>query len=238
MVPEIHGRDITVYSAVFGNYDRVRDPEVINHDCRYVLYTDKLQKTPGIWEQQTIRLEGLEEFRLNRWCKTHSHLLFPKAKWTIYVDGQLQLTVDPVQLVRECLQWSPESQLFLFRHHERQCLYDEAEAILRIRKDRRPIVQAQIARYAAKGFPKNWGLFLGGFLIRRQPCAAFNKLWWDEIRTGSHRDQISLPYVLRQFPLSSSFCPLPALWWTNYVTRHQHEPTAMRRAFKQRARGI
>lgn len=43
------------------------------------------------------------------------------------------------------------------------------------------------------GFPKNYGLFEAGFIIRRnnKKVNQFNDFWWNEVKKNSGRDQLS-----------------------------------------------
>lgn len=208
---------IVVYTVVIGGYDRILTPLIVNPDVRYVAVTDG--PAPSPWEiMRPPHLTGNRKRDSRRW-KLLAHELFPTADWTIYVDGQLQLAVDPLMLLAECDAWG-EGDLFLFRHHERDCLYDEARAVLNVRKDTRQRVEPHVRRYRSSGFPEHAGLYMGGMLVRSPAAADFNDVWWAEVERGSCRDQISLPVALANSGVN--YTALPALWWIHYFLRHYH----------------
>ena len=190
---------------------------------RYLAVPD--QPAPPPWEVVRPPADsGQPAIDSRRW-KLAAGELFPDADWTIYHDGQLQLAVDPLALLAECEAWGPpETDLFLWRHQDRDCLYAEAAEVQRIDKD--PFtadrIPAQIDRYRRDGVPEANGLYLGGMLIRRGrgACAAFERAWWGEVAAGSHRDQISLPVALERSGVA--FAALPAMWWSHFLLRHKH----------------
>ena len=52
-------------------------------------------------------------------------------------------------------------------HPARKCIYKEAEACIALKKDAREVIEKQIARYRAEGYPKNAGMFETGVVLRR-----------------------------------------------------------------------
>ena len=128
-----------------------------------------------------------------RFYKTAPHLLFPKAHWTIWVDGNVKLNKDPETFVHRV----GPSGLGVFAHPHRDCLYDEAKVCAEARLDDAKVIEKQVKRYAADGYPKHYGLGATMLLVRRNDpeINALNAKWFQEICNGSIRDQISFPYV-------------------------------------------
>jgi hypothetical protein len=213
-------QSLKIYTANFSGYDVVHDPECIDHD--YVCFTD----TPthfigrGVWkpiirpiEQETPQLEA-------RWYKLHSHKLFPHTEWTLYVDASLELHRCPLDFMEWChvITGKSDCDMYLFTHPERDCLYQEAEACIRLKKAAREKVEPQVAKYRAAGFPEHAGLWMGGVLWRKNTpqVKQFNELWWWEMIHGSDRDQIPLPAVLAATKLQVGSLPPERLtdWFT------------------------
>lgn len=211
-------RELTVFTVVLGGYDRIRPPKVTRPGVRYVAITDG--EAPG-WEvirPPTMRSPSV--FHESRRLKILGpELFFPEAELVFYLDGQLVMGCDPWALVAECEAWG-EADLYLFRHQERECIYDEAQAVVDVRKEHRRVAFPQIERYRAEGFPKRAGLYLGGIHLRRPGAKGFSRLWWQEVERGSHRDQLSLPVALSRSGVS--FQALPAMWWDNFLPRQNH----------------
>ncbi len=74
------------------------------------------------------------------------------------------------------------------------------EACITFGLDDPDVIDSQINRYNLEGYLPHRGLFEATVILRRHTneIRAFNETWWDEIKWGSRRDQISLPYVLHK----------------------------------------
>ena len=94
-----------------------------------------------------------------------------------------------------------ESDIVVFNHPRRGCLYHEALYCIAVGNADSARCYEQIRDYNRKGMPTNSGLWNGGFLLRRNNdyMAEVNEAWWVECSRHTMRDQISLPYVLRNW---------------------------------------
>lgn len=213
---------IVIYTVVLDGYDPIKPPVCVNKNVRYVAITDG--KAPAPWEVMRPPASRLSIRHRSRQLKIMAHELFPDADWTIYCDGQLQMVCDPLQLLAECGAWDRglNSDLFVFRHHDRDCIFDEISAVIRVHRDTARNTAKQAERYKRMGIAPHSGLYLGGMLIRRgqNACREFNEAWWKEVSTGSYRDQISLPVALMES--SVTFTAMPMMWWTHFFARHKH----------------
>ena len=188
----INASDITIYTAIFGDYDILRDPQNYNKGCRYLCFTDNEQKS-DVWEtvvQQRLMPTAVLDARLR---KILSHE-FVDTKYSIWLDGNLQLLADPVEVVAKYL---VNYDMALFAHCERDCVYQEAATNIFMRKAPVEDINRQISRYRAEGYPEHNGLVETSILIRRHrpEVVAFNSLWWAEILRGTWRDQISFDVI-------------------------------------------
>ncbi len=119
---------------------------------------------------------------------------------SVWIDGSIYLypNFDPISLLEDY-------DIVLIKHPQRDCIYDEIKpAKNRITHDQEEQIkiEAQIEYYKSINFPPNYGLWCGGFIIRRrnQRVIEFNNDWWSEICRFSYRDQLSLPVVLSRNP--------------------------------------
>ena len=82
-------------------------------------------------------------------------------------------------------------------HPNRKCIYEEGEAVIKLKKDIPDNVRPQLDEYRLEGFPANFGLHETCVLYRRhtdKDCQRFGNLWASEILKHSHRDQLSFDY--------------------------------------------
>jgi hypothetical protein len=191
-----------VYSCVVDGYDRVHAPLVVEADVDYVVFSDNpRQQIPAPWQLRPILRRERNPRMTARWHKLHPHRLFPEHEFSLYVDSNILLRGPVGPLTETMLAGAP---IALFRHPERDCPYAEARVVKRHRLDSAAIVEAQVEYYRAKGFPAGAGLHNSGVLLRRHAdpaLIAFLEDWWRQLKVFSHRDQLSLDFMLRRHRL-------------------------------------
>jgi len=222
MMDSIDASDITVYTAIFGGYDILRDPQNHNKGCRYLCFSDSPQKS-NVWEtvtQQRVMPTAVLDARFR---KILSHK-FVDTEYSIWLDGNLQLRADPIEVVAKYL---VNRDMALFVHCERDCIYQEATTNIFMRKAPAEDINKQISRYRAEGYPAHNGLAETSILIRRHTpkVVAFNSLWWAEILRGTHRDQLSFNYVIwkmgMQYEAIRENFRYGGANWLRYTVRHR-----------------
>jgi hypothetical protein len=124
------------------------------------------------------------------------HVVLPDYDYWIWMDGNQQLAEDPWKLVAEYLE--DGVNIASYKHPDRECVFQELDACLKMRKDDPTIMQYQIDRYKDEGYPAKNGLTETTVVLRRNCDETQNldEAWWHEIQRGSLRDQLSLDYVL------------------------------------------
>lgn len=187
---------LVVYTAIFGQIrDKLYPPQNAAEDVPYVAYMDA-EELPevGGWEIRRPVWHLPDARRKARKHKLLSHRLHPEADYTLWVDGCLTPVVDPWDLVDRYLR---NTDLCVFRHAQRKCLYQEVEACVRLRKDDPRIMRAQVAKYRREGYPYHNGLAETTAVLRRhsEKIRRLNEAWWAELAANSLRDQLSLDYV-------------------------------------------
>jgi len=196
---------IVAYTAIFGGYDRVVPPKNPNPNVDYVLFTDKPVKTKT-WEVVQVRVKGLAPRKSSRYFKILAHKHFPNADITIWHGGWLILNGDPTRAIK----YLGDCDIAMEPHKERGCLYQEAHTCINRKLASGPIVQRQIMAYRKDGFPSNYGLTSAFFIVRRntEKIAEMERLWWEQVKNFSARDQVSLMYCLWKCGIDYSKIPV------------------------------
>lgn len=183
---------LVVYSCIFGKTDPIRDPVRPGH-TKFIMFTDQPVKS-DIW--QIVRVPTLDRpKRESRRYKQPSHLTFPEATATLWIDAAFTLLVDPLEILE-----SHQGEITGFKHHKRTRITQEAPAIVQAGKGKAGAIYAQLQAYQAQGWDieSNPQRFItnGGFLLRRHTDAVkkFNMLWNHEVQNRSLRDQMSIDY--------------------------------------------
>lgn len=184
-----------VYTAITNKKDTLKENQNTK-GAKFVAFTD-FPFESKVWERRPVCNEYPDPVRNAKKHKILPHIYFPDAEYSLWIDGSITLKVPLEELIHKFLQ---NTDIAMFPHPYRDCLYDEAMACITFGLDDPDVIDSQINRYNLEGYLPHRGLFEATVILRRHTneIRAFNETWWDEIVWGSRRDQISLPYVLHK----------------------------------------
>lgn len=204
------------YSVNLNNYDAIRPlgPQRI---------PVAMMSEPGIDTQGYIHIptrSNNPKFDSRQYKILGCHY-FPDAEWVAYFDSQLH----PIKPVHEWINWMKshgDADMYVYFHHHCHSIYEEAEAVIKVGKASAHVVNAQMDRYRSQGVPESGGMYLGGIHLRRNTPAMleFEQLWWNEVKNGSHRDQLSLPVAIARSNIK--VIAMEPLGFHRHFIRHRH----------------
>ena len=184
-----------VYTVALGNY-KLNDPKIINSDWDLVCFTNQNFES-DYWKIKKIK-GGKKKSRHIK-IRSNQYIDYDIC---LYLDVKFTINCNLDMFVKDHL----KTDLALMKHNKRNCAYDEGEFCIKIGKDRKEIIEEQLKIYKALGFPKQFGLFAPGVMIKRNTFEVnkFMELWYDQIARYSYRDQLSFPYTLWKNPIELS----------------------------------
>ncbi|PPD86711.1 hypothetical protein GOBAR_DD16361 [Gossypium barbadense] len=128
------------------------------------------------------------------------HRIFPNVRYSIWIDGKLQLVVDPYQILEKFL-WRQNANFAISRHYRRFDVFVEAEANKAAGKYDNSSIDEQVDFYKQEGltpyseakFPITSDVPEGCVLIKEHiPITnLFTCLWFNEVDRFTSRDQLS-----------------------------------------------
>ena len=184
-----------VYTCLFGYAEAFNDFAYdADEDISYVCFTDNPDLRSDFWEIRLMSREMLDATRAAKRIKALPHRFFPDVDWSLYIDNTVRLKRQPRELFDRFLATS-ESPFVCFRHPWRDCIYDEADEVIRHQLDDPDRVREQVAYYRHIGYPERAGLAKATFMLRRhhEPAlTAVMERWHQQVLRYSLRDQISL----------------------------------------------
>jgi len=192
---------IAVYTIIFGNYDSLLDPIVVDSMCDYYVITDQ-NCTSKIWKKIDVDISSFlganaaNNILKNRYGKLNPETIFPDYKYTMYIDGNLQLYGKPSDFICYI---NETTGLALFNHATRICIYDEGEVCKIVKRSVPRKVNQQLDKYRSEGMPKNFGMCECNVILRKNTSEsnAIMHNWWSEfLNSNTLRDQLAFPYVL------------------------------------------
>lgn len=215
-----------VYTAICGDYDRLKPQAAQSIDCDWVCFTDAPTAPVGDWQISHIHGgSALSSRTKSRYLKIQNHELFPGGwsdlggefghvhyEHTVWIDGSMQI-MDST-FIEEVLASIGSSGWSIFRHPVRNCVYEEAACAGNMIKYQGQPMRQQAAAYRRIGYPAHNGLYACGVIARSSRAhqlASINALWWRESLKWSELDQISIPVVLWRLGLQVDI--IPARLW-------------------------
>ena len=197
-----------IYSAIFGKRDKLLDPEIINPNFDYIMFTDNEEFISDVWDIRIVpRTYPKDPTRSARIYKMLPHKFLSEYDVSVWIDGNHIIVGSIEKLVDEYLS---NSDLAVYDHSKmknfgRNCIYNEARFYLKkkqigvnIRTKDRKKLKKQIRRYREEGYPEENGLIVSSVILRRHnepDVINFCDKWWKEILYGCKRDQLSFNYV-------------------------------------------
>lgn len=207
-----------VYSCNFGNYDKPKALDTKAYGVNYVYITDG--KAPDGWNIIMSNHTQVEKTprRAARRYKTKPLLISEGI--TVWIDSSFEVCIDSEQQILDCL---GDYDIAAYRHPAYDCSYKEADVCIEMGLSNAWVVSDQMDRYRDDGLVENWGLWSTGFIIRKDTPEVrnFNKLWFEEIKNGSVRDQLSFPYSLWKTGLKIKTIP-GNIYESVYVKKFKH----------------
>ncbi|MDK1473597.1 DUF616 domain-containing protein [Streptomyces sp. 549] len=203
--------DVAILSAVYDGYDSVKPVlEQAGLEVDWVLVTDHEPADARGWR---VVVEPQPDVPPRRAAKAPKFepWKYTDAPASIWVDASFRVT-SPGFAAAVMEHAKPIAQ---FEHPWRDCLYDEAAEITKLGMDPDGVAAWQTRRYREAGHPERWGLWASGVIARKHTAAVkrMGAAWAREVASGSARDQVSQPHVLREARLRPT--TLPGTHFTN-----------------------
>jgi hypothetical protein len=195
-----------IYSANIGGYDLFNTPKLYDKNVRYILFTDNKYIKSDIWEINHVDfLNHLDNRKKARYIKTNPKVVLPEHDISLWIDHNFTPNISNFQKFIDENKFL-NHELMLYKHRFRNCIYEESVKVLEMKKENYNIVNTQMLKYKNEGFPKNLGLYETGFMLRKNndKVNLFNNFWWNEIESGSGRDQLSQMYISWKLNISAS----------------------------------
>ncbi|XP_071721099.1 probable hexosyltransferase MUCI70 [Rutidosis leptorrhynchoides] len=215
-------RGVLVASAIFGAYDLIQQPknisEVSKQTVCFIMFVDEQterflrnssnlddSKRIGLWRIVVVHnLPYTDPRRNGKVPKLLLHRLFPNVKYSLWVDGKLELVVDPYQILERFL-WRKNASFAISRHYKRFDVFVEGEANKAAAKYDNTSIDFQIDFYQREGLtpysesklPITSDVPEGCVVIREHiPISnLFTCLWFNEVDRFTSRDQLSFSTV-------------------------------------------
>jgi hypothetical protein len=198
------------FTAIYGDYDSLKphpDHPLVDE---WICYTDNPDLNGDGWDVRCEPLPYQHPRVAAKWWKTHP----PQADVSVWLDGSVALAdgSDYFDVLYDCL---ATSDLAMFEHPDRTCIYEEAAVSRTMQKYVGQPLEEQVALYRSRGWPQNGGLYASTTFARRHTPTVlqFGAAWFAHNHLMTYQDQLSLPVILDQYGLKPT--PIPGNLWRN-----------------------
>lgn len=229
-----NNNDIVIYTAIANNYDDLIDPKFVSNNIDYYCFTDDMSMETEVWNLLEFPSDNLNSIYKNRQVKLLPHKYFSNYKYSIYIDGNIDIIGDIEKLVNKYL-IEKEYKLAVPKHPKRNCLYKEAEACIKQKKDDSKTINKQIKKYKKEGFPQNIGLTENNIIFRKHNDSEVIDLmeeWWNEFNRFSQRDQLSFLYLIWKNDFEYLPIEINSRNENNYFQLRSHRKNGIRRIWQ------
>jgi len=188
--------ETVVSSAITSNHDLSWPAGELLHSTHYIRFTDDPSiSTWNIWQNRPLEYLADSPVRSARWVKTHPHMLFPDSRWVIWLDGN----IIPVQGLQSLLAEFQASghPMAAIPHPSRTRVDEEIAACIRRGKDDPETIKQHHTMLGEDPLVGLWETGVCFFDLDHPQLKPLLTTWWSHIESGSHRDQISLPYAVK-----------------------------------------
>ncbi|KAB2602371.1 hypothetical protein D8674_003376 [Pyrus ussuriensis x Pyrus communis] len=188
-------------------------------------------KWVGIWRLVLLKHPPYDEPRRNgKVPKILTHRLFPNAQYSIWIDGKMELMVDPLQILERYL-WRGKHTFAISQHKHHHSIYEEADANKRRKRYARPLIDLHMKIYRYEGL-ESWDptkktvsdVPEGAIIVREHTAMSnlFSCLWFNEVHLFTPRDQLSFGYVVYRLGGLFKFFMFPNCEYNSLFVLHPH----------------
>ncbi|XP_071685868.1 probable hexosyltransferase MUCI70 isoform X2 [Rutidosis leptorrhynchoides] len=185
----------------------------------------------GIWRIILLKHPPYDEPRRNgKVPKILTHRLFPQAIYSIWIDGKMELIVDPLLMLERYL-WRGKHTFAIAQHKHHKNIYEEADSNKRRKKYARPLIDRHMKIYRYEGL-EPWSPLKqtisdvpeGAIIIREHTALnnLFSCLWFNEVNLFTPRDQLSFGFVVYRLKGQFKFFMFPNCEYNSIFILHPH----------------
>lgn len=179
---------ILVYTSIIGDFDELREPEVVSDECEYICYTDQ-PLVSNIWKIINVSVMEEGEAKTSKYYK----IMQPTEGYDkiIWVDGSMKIIGDTAKFISLL----PDCNIVTSKHRVFPTIEKELNACLQMKKDEPDIMKSQVKEYT---FNNPYTHCQNGIMVKYGDVSNAMSIWWEEVRNKSKRDQLSFEWSMEQ----------------------------------------
>lgn len=187
----------TVYTALVGRYEELKEPTIATPGWSYICYTDQ-PITSRTWEIRPIEVT-MEPQRMARNIKINFHK-FVESEFSLWLDASFRIDCN----LQDFWDKHFKPPISAPAHPQRDCVYREFSSCLYNRRGEPDILERQREHYKNIGIEPFKGIITSGVLMRKKTDWTIDicEQWWEELSQWSTRDQIAFAKVTQGYKIN------------------------------------
>lgn len=186
----------TCYTAIFSNYDDLKQPFAVSQHWKYICYTDQDLPENNVWEIRKVPVMECGPVKTARWYKInfHKHI---ETEYCLWVDATFFINIDLNRWWKRF-----REPMTVVAHPFDDCIYTDIQSCIGAGKGNFWDLVRQANDYKVLGIPENNGLISSGVLMRKNTpeVAQLCDTWWQQVEKYSERDQVAFGYAAWKSP--------------------------------------
>jgi hypothetical protein len=182
-----------IFTCVVGDRHFLAEPHA-TLGYEHVLYVDR-DLSFDAWHQRPLLFWDAAPKLITLFHKYSLSALVDEGTKMLWVDSRVEITADVARNVFAALD---DSDLCLFKHYERDCVYEEILAVLEAKRSSSAQCEEYARHLRAQDYPRNGGLYetgVMGFRVCPEVVELFRRVFGLCYRYAP-RDQLALPLAL------------------------------------------
>ena len=191
-----------VFTFIVGDYDNLKQPNIITPDWDYICVTDNPNLKSDIW--QIIQISASDKLIEPAKRRAMSLMIgyrnyLPKHYDTVVtIGGQCVVNIDLNELLVK-YKHNDSFDASICEHPNRRCVYDEGPFVVQVQRDTPERMNRHIQRLREEGYPEKNGLYTSGMMIINNNSKNIHKYfdtWLKSYQSfSSVRDQMTMNYA-------------------------------------------
>ena len=198
---------IAVYTCICGDYDNIIEQTITHKNADFYCFTDDKNKKSNLWNIIDIKkYTNLYDCTLiNRFFKWNPHIFFSQYKYSLYIDGNLEI-ISPLFWKRISDLIERNCKIAIAKHPFRKSIYEEGRICIKYRKDNPEKIKHYLKYIQNCNHFKNDNLLYQNGLVFREhnnnKIIEFDTKIYELLSKFTKRDQLILPYVRQNLKIT------------------------------------
>lgn len=196
-----------IFTYITGGYDNLIEPTVITPEWDYICFTDNptAMKTArnSVWNIFPIHEKDMKikcpKRRGNAVVMQYHKYLSEQYDTCIIVDGNIRIHTNLDEFLNSMNYDNNIYDLLVPKHPDRDCIYTEAKAIVRLNKDSSTNINKHVNELKKRKYPQKYGLHATSTFVLNMKShnlkTLFDEWYKSYFEFSSKRDQMTFDYA-------------------------------------------